>query len=358
MVYAYAGCYTTPERHGRGDGIQVYRVDPEARTWTHVERVGNLVNPSFLVTSRDQRFLYSVHGDERYASSFAVDAHTGHLTFLNQADTGGTNGVHQALSADGRFLVVANYASGSVAVLPVQRDGRLGDHVQLAGLEGKPGPHRTEQTSSHPHHVVFDPSGRYVLVPDKGLDRVFVFHFDEAAGKLSPTERGSVASRAGSGPRHLAFHPTLPVVWVLNELASTAAAYSWDAKNGALQQLQIVSSLPPDFTAQSSAAEIAVSADGRFVYCSNRGHDSIAIFRTNQTTGLLASIGWTPTQGKSPRFIGFDPGHRFLYAANQEGDNIAIFRPDPASGRISLTGRLIANRSPVTIAFAAGSGTA
>jgi 6-phosphogluconolactonase len=333
-------------------------MDPATGALRHLERIGDLVNPSFLVTSRDQRFLYSVHGDLRYASSFAVDAGTGHLTFLNQADTGGANGVHQALSADGRFLVVANYGSGSVAVLPVRQDGRLGDRVELAALEGKPGPHRTEQTSSHPHHVVFDPSGRFVLVPDKGLDRVFVFRFDGAAGRLTPAEQGSVAARPGSGPRHLAFHPRLPVVWVLNELASTAATYAWDAKNGALHPLQIVPSLPADFTGESSAAEIAVSSDGRFVYASNRGHDSIVVFRTDPKTGLLASAGWTPTQGRTPRFIGFDPGHRFLYAANQEGDTIATFRPDTASGRLSPASRLIANRSPVTIAFAAGSGTA
>jgi 6-phosphogluconolactonase len=167
-----------------------------------------------------------------------------------------------------------------------------------------------------------------------------------------------VAARPGSGPRHLAFHPRLPVVWVLNELASTAATYAWDAKNGALHPLQIVPSLPADFTGESSAAEIAVSSDGRFVYASNRGHDSIVVFRTDPKTGLLASAGWTPTQGRTPRFIGFDPGHRFLYAANQEGDTIATFRPDTASGRLSPASRLIANRSPVTIAFAAGSGTA
>jgi 6-phosphogluconolactonase (cycloisomerase 2 family) len=336
----------------------VYRVDSETGIWTLLERLGNLVNPSFLVVGRDQRFLYSVHGDEGYASAFSIEANTGHLTLLGQTDTGGTNGVHQALSPNGRFLVMANYGSGTVAVLPVRQDGALGDRVQLVALEGKPGPHRVEQAGSHPHHVVFDPSGRFVLVPDKGLDRVFVFRFDETSGQLRPTAQGSVAARAGAGPRHLAFHPSLPVVWVLNELASAATTYSWDAQDGSLRPIQIVPSLPPDFTGESTAAEIAVSRDGRFVYCSNRGHDSVAAFRSDPKTGVLTSIGWTPTQGQSPRFIGFDPAHRFLCAANQDSDTIVTFRADPATGSLTPTGQSIANPSPVTIAWAAGGRTA
>ena len=220
-LYAYVGCYTTAQRSARGDGIHVYRIHPETGAWTHVQHVGDLVNPSFLVMAADQRHLYSVHGDETYASSFSVDRTTGFLQPLNRAETGGRNGVHQALDPAGRFMVVANYAAGSVAVLPVRPDGALSDAVQVVELPGQPGPHRIEQVSSHPHHVVFDPAGRWVIVPDKGLDRVFVFRFDAATGKLTPAAPGAVAARAGSGPRHAAFHPRLPVAWVVNELAST-----------------------------------------------------------------------------------------------------------------------------------------
>jgi 6-phosphogluconolactonase (cycloisomerase 2 family) len=350
-VYAYVGCFTTAERHGRGDGIHVYRMDTETGAWTHIQQVGNLVNPSFLVLSRDERFLYSVHGDEKYATSFAVDKGTGRLTLLNQAATGGSNGAHQAIDPSGRFMLVANYATGAVAVMPVRPDGTLADQVQLMELRGQPGPNRAEQASSHPHQIVFDPSGRFVAAPDKGLDRVFTFRFDQASGKLSPTEQGSVMARAGSGCRHIAFHPAAPFAWVANELNSTVTTYHWDAGKGVLQPVQIVPSLPSDFTGNSTPAEIVVSAGGRFVYCSNRGHDSIAVFSVDPKAGLLTPVGWTPTQGKQPRFIALDPSQRFLYAANEQGDTIVTFRVDRATGRLTPTGQVVRNASPVTIAF-------
>ena len=350
--YAYVGCFTTELRRARGDGIHVYRMDRETGAWTHLQHLGNLVNPSFLILSRDQRFLYAAHGDERYATSFTVDKSTGHLTRLNQADTGGGNGAHLALDPSGRFLVVANYASGTVAVLPVRPDGTLADQVQLAELRGQPGPHRVEQTSSHPHDVVFDPSGRFVAVPDKGLDRVFVFRFDAASGRLAPTEQGSVVARSGSAPRHMAFHPTLPAAWVVNEIGSSVTTYHWDPKTGVLRPALILPSLPPEFTGNNTGAEIIASANGRFVYCSNRGHDSIAIYAADPKTGLLRSIGWTPTQGKGPRFICLDPSQRFLYAAHEQGDTVVTFRVDLATGRLTPTGQVVRTASPVTIAFA------
>jgi 6-phosphogluconolactonase (cycloisomerase 2 family) len=351
-AHAYVGSYTTEKRHGRGDGIHVFRIDTETGAWTHIQHVGNLVNPSFLIVSRDQRFLYSVHGDERYATSFAVDRESGHLTLLGQANTGGSNGVRQAIDASGKFMVVANYGSGTVAVLPVQQDGRLANFTQLVALEGQPGPHRIEQSSSHPHDIVFDPTGRFVLVPDKGLDRVFVFQFDHATGTLSPTEQGAVITRAGSGPRHGAFHPKLPVVWVLNELNSTTVTYRWDA--GALHPIQVLPSLPCDFTGDNTGAEIIVSADGRYVYCSNRGHDSIVIYAADQKTGLLTSLGWVSTQGKTPRFIALDPSQRFLYAANEQGDSIVTFRVEHTTGRLTPTGHDVRSATPVAIAFSGG----
>ncbi|MES1261933.1 MAG: beta-propeller fold lactonase family protein, partial [Acidobacteriota bacterium] len=191
----------------------------------------------------------------------------------------------------------------------------------------------------------------FVLVPDKGLDRLFGFRFDEKTGQLSPTDQRSVVTRAGSGPRHLAFHPKLPVVWLLHELNNSVATCLWDAATGAVKPIQILPSLPPDFTGDSTAAEIAVSLDGRFVYCSNRGHDSIAADRVNPRTGLLTAAGWTPAGGKIPRFIGFEPGGRFLYSANEQADTIVAFRANPATGRLTAAGSPIANRSPAAIAF-------
>jgi 6-phosphogluconolactonase len=350
-IRAYVGSYTTEQRHARGDGIHVYRVDPATGAWTHQQHVGDLINPSFLISSPDSKFLYSVHGDESYATAFSVSPSNGNLTLLNRGQTGGVNGVHPALSGDGRFLVVANYGSGSVAVLPVHPDGSPGDYTHLVKLEGAPGPNRIEQAASHPHQIVFDPSGRFVLVPDKGLDRVFIFRFNAQTGKLSATEQASVETRSGAGPRHLAFHPKLPVVWVLNELNSTTATYSWDARTGVLQPRQILPSLPPGFTGNSTAAEIAVSPDARFLYCSNRGHDSIATYRIDPKTGHLASAGWTPSRGKVPRFIGFDPTGRFLYSANEQDDTITSFRRNPTTGKLTPIGQPLRSMSPVTFAF-------
>ena len=349
-VYAYAGCYTSEQRHAHGDGIHVYRMDPATGVLSQVQQLGSLVNPSFLLASPNQRFLYSVHGDERYASAFSVDPATGRIAFLNKAETGGVNGVHLACSPDGRFLLVANYGSGSVAVLPIE-EGRLGDPVQLVTLPGEPGPHRIEQPGSRPHHLVFDDSGRFVYIPDKGLDRVFSFRFDGKTGRLSPTAQGSVQTRPAAGPRHLAIHPKLPVLWVLNELNSTICTYSRDPESGALQPRQILSLLPPEFTGNSTGAEIALSADSRFVYCSNRGHDSITAFHVHPQTGLLTNAGWTPSGGKTPRFIGFDPDGRFLYSANEQGDTITCFRRNSASGKLTAAAPAVQNLSPVTIAF-------
>lgn len=352
-MFAYVGSFTTPKRQARGDGIHVYRVDPDSGAWTHVQHLGDLVNPSYLALSPDRRFLYSVHGDEDHATAFALDGRTGTAKLLNRAATGGRNGVRQAIDRSGRFMVVANYASGTLAVMAILPDGSLRDHHQLAELEGEgeKGPHRTQQTGPLPHDVVFDPSGRFVLIPDKGLDRVFVFRFDPALGRLS-SKPTSVATRPGAGPRHLAFHPQLPVVWVLNELDSTMTTYRWDAGTGTLSPQQVITTLPTSFTGYSTTAEIAVTPDGRFVYASNRGHDSVTIFAADADSGLLSHAGWEPTQGPKPRFIGLDPSGRFLYAANEQGHSILAFRVDAAIGKLEPTGQVIQNASPVTIVFA------
>jgi 6-phosphogluconolactonase (cycloisomerase 2 family) len=351
-LYAYVGCFTTAQRKARGDGIHVYKADPATGTLTEIQHIADLVNPSYLTLSHDQRFLFSVHGDETYASAFGLDPATGHAKFINQAATGGKNGVHSAVDPSGKFLVLANYSSGSVAVLAIGPDGALKDQHQLIPLPGTPGPHKVEQTASHPHHVVFDPSGRFVLVPDKGLDRIFVFHFDAATGLLSPTEQGSVQARAGAGARHVAFHPKLPIAWVLNEIDSTITVYKFDPAQGTLSPLQVTTTLPTDFTGNSTASEIAVAPDNRFVYVSNRGHDSVAIYAVNSATGLLSIVGWQPTQGSTPRFIGLDPAGGFLHAANEQGDTIVTFRVNKGSGKLTPTGQIIKNASPVTIAFA------
>jgi 6-phosphogluconolactonase (cycloisomerase 2 family) len=351
-AYAYVGSFTSAERKARGNGINVYKMDTATGAWSHVQQVGELVNPSFLVLSKNQRALYSIHGDESHATAFSVDPESGKLKLLGRADTGGKNGVHQALDPSGRHLIVANYASGTVAVLPVADDGVLRDQIQLAELKGPSGPHRVRQASSHPHQIVFDPSGRFVLVPDLGLDRVFVFRFDPARGALS--EASAMQGRSTSGPRHVAFHPTRPFAWVLNELDSTLTTCQWDGERGALRPVQVITTLHTSYPGETTAAELAVAPSGACVYASNRGSDDICVYAVDQGTGHLSAVEWVPTQGKGPRFIGLTPSGRFLYAANEVGDTVVTYRVDAASGRLTPTGHVVQSATPVTIAFTGG----
>ncbi len=351
-VFAYVGSFTSAERKARGNGINVFRLDPATGSLTHIQQVGDLINPSFLVLSRDQRVLYSVHGDENHATAFAVDPQNGTIKPLGRADTGGKNGVRQAIDPSGKFLIVANYASGTVAVLPIAEDGSLKNETQVVQCKGTPGPHRVRQVSSHPHDTVFDPSGKFVVVPDLGLDRVFVFRFDPARGEL--TEASTLDGRPTSGPRHVAFHPTKPLAFVLNELDSTMTACQWDSERGALKPIQVISTLKTSFTGNSTAAELAVAPSGNFVYASNRGGDDIAIYAIDPANGTLSAIDFVPTQGKGPRFIALTPSGRLMYAANEVGDSIVSYRVDAGSGKLTPTGQVVQSLTPVTIAFTGG----
>jgi len=216
-------------------------------------------------------------------------------------------------------------------------------------LPGEPGPDRKQQTSSHPHNAVFDPSGRFIAVPDKGLDRVFVFRLDAATGKLTAND-----------PPFIAFHPLIPLAYVVNELGSSVTTYRFDPRRGSLQPIQIVPSIPANYTGNNTGAEIAVAPSGRVVYASNRGYDSIAIFAVDRRSGTLTPLGWAPTQAKSPRFFGLDPAARTLYAANadegfsdqQNTDNIVPFTINQSNGMLTPTGQVIKTSSPCTIVFA------
>jgi 6-phosphogluconolactonase len=361
-LLAYVGAFTTPERKGHGGGINVYRVDPTSDAWTH-EQLLEVVNPSFLTLDREQRFLYSVHADLEEVSAYAIDKQNGRITALNRQSCGGKNPVHLSIDPTGRWIVTANYSAGSVGVVPIEKDGTLGPRSDLVDLKGEPGPDRVRQASSHPHEAVFDQSGRFVAIPDLGLDRVFLFRLDAASGKLSANDPPFVATRKRAGPRHIAFHPKMPFAYVVNELDSTVAAYRFDAQGGSLQTIQILPSTPSSFTGELSSAEIAVAPDGRFVYASNRCNNSIATFTVDQRAGTLTPVGWVPTHGNSPRFFGIDSAAKFLYAANaDEGfgppeekntDTIVQFTVDQATGTLTPTGQTIKTNSPCTIVFAA-----
>jgi len=350
-VFAYVGGYTTRERNGRGRGINVYLVDAASGAFTHVQLLEGITNPSWLGLDRRGRVLYAAHGDGTEVTAYAIDPVSGHLRGLGGRPTGGKNGVRLGLDAAERFLVCANYSSGTVAVLPVEADGSLGQLCDLVALEGTPGPHRTEQTAAHPHDIAFDPRGRFFLVPDKGLDAVFAFRVDPTSGKLVPAAPPSVASRRGAGPRHAAFHPTRPIAYVLNELDSTLTTYGFDPDRGRLEPLQVVTTLPPEFTGNSTTSEIAVAPTGRYVYASNRGHDSVATFAVDDATGGLSPRGWTPTRGRTPRFIALGPSGGFLYVANQDSDTIVVFAVDQRTGALGPTDHVVVVPSPSTIVF-------
>jgi len=348
-MYAYVGSRTTRERNARGEGISIFRIDPQQGTLALVDVERGLVNPSFLALNRGGDCLYTVHGDGTEASAFRVDRATGRLAFINRQSTQGKNPVHLALDPTGRYLVVANHIGASLAVLPVQADGALAPLSQLLALEGPIGPHRVEQPQAKPHFNPFDPSGRWVLVPDKGLDRTFSFRFD--AGCLSPAAAPFAASREGAGPRHLAFHPREPFVYVVNELDSTVTACRFDADTGALTPFQVLPTLPDSFTGNSRAAEIEIDAEGRFLYASNRGGDSIAVFAIAPGTGRLAFQGACASGGSTPRFFALAPGGRFLFALNEDSDSIVTLAVDRATGMLQPTGAAVHCASPVCMVF-------
>jgi len=357
-VFAYVGAFTTPERKGHGGGISVYRVDPTSGAWAH-EQLLEIANPSFLTLDRAQRFLYSVHADLDEVSAYAIDKQSGHIVALNRQSCGGKNPVHLSIDPTGRWIITANYSAGSVGVVPIAEDGTLGPRSDLVTLQGEPGPDGKRQTSSHPHDAVFDPSGRFIAVPDLGFDRIFVFRLDTGSGKLTANDPPFVATRPGSGPRHIAFHPKMPFAYVINELGSTVTTYRFDAQRGSLQPIQILPSTPADYTGDNHGAEIAVASSGRVVYASNRGHDSIAIFAVDPRGGTLKPTGWALTHAKSPRFFCLDPAAQTLYAANadegfskeQNTDTIVPFRVNQASGMLAPGGQVIKTNSPCTIAF-------
>ncbi len=344
-MFAYVGGYTTKDRDGRGDGIHVYRVDGLSATWTHVQHVAGEENPSLFTLRPDNRVLYSVHGALTHVSAFSIDPASGHLQLLNRQEAGGNNPVDAALDATSRFLVVPNYSSGNVAVLPLGSDGALQPVAQVFELPGKPGPDPVQQSSSHPHAVIFDPSRRFVIVPDKGFDCTFIFRFEN--GRLALNQ--AIPSRPGAAPRHCIFHPTLSVLYVNNELDSTVTAYSWN--DGRVEEIEVVGTLPEGETGKNTTAEIGIAPDGRFLYVSNRGHDSVGVFGVAQDSGRLSFFGCEPTGGKRPRFFTLDPAGDFLYAANQEGDSIVAFNVDKESGMLTRTMQEVRVGSPSAISF-------
>lgn len=351
-LYVYVGTYTGP---GRAEGIYVYRMDTASGALAHAHTVAGVDNPSFLALHPHRPHLYAVNEvgtDEGSVgggvSAFAIDTATGSLSPLNRQPSHGTSPCHLTLDPSGRYVLVANYGSGSVAVFPVQPDGRLGEATDVVQHAGR-GPNPRRQSGPHAHFVSMDPAGTCVLVCDLGIDRIMIYRLDGTAGKLVANDLPYAQVSSGAGPRHLAFHPNGRYAYVVNELDSTLVAFAYG--RGALQVVQTAATLPADFVGANTCAHVIVAPSGKFVYGSNRGHDSIAIFAIDQETGRPAAVGHESTRGRTPRNFGIDPTGTFLLAANQNTNTIVAFRIDQATGRLTPTGQVTEALAPVCIIF-------
>jgi len=355
VTRVYVGTYAS------GGGRGIYRLDFDRSTgrWASEPTLAaGSTNPSFLALHPSGRFLYAVNELQDFQgkptgalSAFAVDGSTGRLTLLNEQASEGLDPCHLVADASGRNVLVANYTSGTVAVLPVSADGRLQRASAVRRVIGS-GPVRGRQEGPHAHHITIDASGRFALWADLGSDRVRVDRFDGTAGRLEPNDPDGVAIEAGSGPRHLAWHATGRVLYVLNELSSTVSALRFDAARGVLAVFQTVSARASGASGVNDSAEIAVAPDGRFLYASNRGDDDIAVFAIDEATSGLTPVGHVSTGGRTPRSFAIDPSGRWLIAANQRSNSLVVFRLDPTTGLPSAVGAPITIPEPVCVLFA------
>ena len=319
--FAYIGCRTSQERGGRGEGLRVMGVGKDQ--WTEIEVIQGLTNPTYLAIHPDGHVLYAVHGDGTEISAFARDRGTGRLEELNRKNCGGRNPVHVSVEANGKRILIANYASGTIASLSLDRDGAIGELESLVQLHGIRGPHSEQQTGSHPHQVAIEQTGKYLFVPDKGLDKISIF-------ELRNVENGpcrEVPCDLGAGPRHIAFHPNQDHAYVVNELNSSITTYRWDWKTLELRPLETQSSLPADISILNTASGVCVDSTGQYLYVSNRGHDSVVQYRISDSRGVLKAPIWMPAGGKIPRYIGLWFDKKSLVVANEGSHSVKVFRP-------------------------------
>lgn len=351
----YVGTYTGPRTQSRG--VYLFRMDPVTGQLQPAGLAAESDNPSFLAIHPNRRFVYAVNevsqfGGEKTGavSAFAVDPATGKLSLRNQQPSGGAGPCHLMVDRAGRHVLAANYGGGSVAVLPIEADGRLGEPtsvVQHAGEGVGPG----RQSRPHAHSIHLDAAERFALAVDLGLDKVMLYRFDGAAGKLNANQPAWSAVPPRSGPRHMAFGPDGRFAYVINELNSTVTAMAYDAGHCTLREVQTVSTLPAGFAGENSCAEVAMHPSGRFLYGSNRGHDSLAAFGIDEHTGRLTVLGHVSTDGKEPRHFALDPTGRWLIAANQNSNTLVVFRIDPQTGLPQPTGVAAEVPAPVCVRF-------
>jgi len=345
--FVYVGTYTSKD----SEGIYAWRFHSETGKLSPVGMVAKTINPAFLAVHPNRHFLYAVNETANGSvSAFAMDRATGKLTPLNTVSSRGPGPCHLTLDKTGRCLIIANYSGGSVAAFPVAKNGRLGDATsffQHSGTVALP----QRQGGPHAHAALASPDNRYALIADLGLDEVLVYRLNAAKASLTPNDPPFAKVAPGSGPRHLAFHPNGRLLYLLNEIKSTVAVFSYVAKRGELQEIQTVSALPKDFQGVTNAAEIVVHPSGKFLYSSNRGHDSIAVFAVDPKAGTLTLIEHVSTQGKVPRNFAIDPTGSYLFAANQNSDNVVLFRINRQTGRLMPTGEVLSAPRPTCVIF-------
>ena len=347
----YVGTYT---KNG-SRGIYAFRFSSSGKL-TPIGLAAESDNPSFLAESPNHKFLYAVNEGGRIGtvSAFSIDANSGKLTFLNKVSSGGNSPCHVAVDKTGKWVGVANYGDGVLTIYPIEADGKLGDaSTTEKHTGGSADPNR--QKGPHGHEVVFSPDNKFLLFSDLGLDKIFVYKFDAASGKITPNDPPSGSVAPGSGVRHFAFHPNGRTVYAINEIASTVTAFHYDPAKGSLESFQAISTLPDGFKGGNSTAEIAVDRAGKHVYGSNRGHDSIALFTVDPTKMTLTRTDDTPVMGKTPRDFVLDPTGKFLIAANQDSSDITIFRVHPTTGQLTPVGAPVKDAPvPVSVLFVGG----
>lgn len=375
---AYVGTFSSPLKDvlptqvdlppGNGRGIHIFHVNRNTGAMTPAGIYEMGTSPSCLAVNTQGTRLYSANETDRVGdnkegtvSAFAVNRKDGQLELLNTVRSGGAGPTYVSIHPNGRFLLVANYFGGSISVLPIQSDGRLGEATDVKNDEGKIGPPRAKNAPpgsfafsghdrTHAHMIQADPSGRFVLHVDLGLDRIYVWKFDDQKGTLSPAEQPWVTLPPGDGPRHFHFHPNGKWLYSIQEEGSTIVLFDYDAASGKLTERQTVPSLPPGYAGSNFCSEILVSADGKVVYGGNRLHDSIGVFSVGGN-GELKQIGNEPTRGNYPRSFSFDPTGRFLYCCNQRADNVTIFEVNRETGSLKFTGQYVPVGNPSIVVF-------
>jgi 6-phosphogluconolactonase len=349
---AYVGTYTTKTN---SKGIYAYRYDATNGNFSSLGVAAESADPSFVAVHPNGKFLYAVNeaGKNSMVSAFALEPKTGRLTLLNQLPALGEDPCYISFDKTGRYALVANYSSGNIPVFPILPDGRLGEHTALVQHDGALGPNKERQDGPHAHWIETSRDNHFALAADLGLDEVLVYKFNAAKGTLAPNAPPFTKLHAGSGPRHIAFRPDGKFLYVISELSSTVTTFRYDAKAGTLRELQTVTMLPKEFSGRNDTAEIAVHSNGKFLYASNRGHDSIAVFAIDHAKGTLTFVSRVPTGGKEPRHFAIDPSGNYLLAENQLSNNIVVFKIDLATGGLNPTGQVIEVPSPVDLTFVA-----